>query len=209
VQVHRLTSDKIARWNVLGLAGALLYNLLEPVYLDGLVIGDMFDKSELERSLNHRILSSQIDTTEGFRINALNITWTDKSFKWSLLTVRSLPDSEPKGCNTAVSWCKDESAEVIVNGRKQGAARKHGVWNLKSRSCILTRSLVCKSCLFELYQQVSGQSSLTYYECKQAAQAYQAVKCQLYESALKGWIVAPPQYECFSLSHPESEKGVN
>jgi tRNA-specific adenosine deaminase 1 len=49
-------SDKLARWNVLGLQSALLSSIFEnPIYLVSIIIGDMFDKDALERALYTRI----------------------------------------------------------------------------------------------------------------------------------------------------------
>lgn len=48
-------SDKIARWNVLGLQSALLSNKYHPIYLDSIIVGDMFDQQALERALYGRM----------------------------------------------------------------------------------------------------------------------------------------------------------
>jgi tRNA-specific adenosine deaminase 1 len=45
----------LARWNVLGLQSALLSNVFDPIYLESITIGDMFDQDALNRALYQRI----------------------------------------------------------------------------------------------------------------------------------------------------------
>ncbi|KAJ3206660.1 tRNA-specific adenosine deaminase 1 [Entophlyctis luteolus] len=47
-------SDKLAKWNAVGISGAFLSLLAAPVYLDGIIVGDLFDEQALRRAIIDR-----------------------------------------------------------------------------------------------------------------------------------------------------------
>lgn len=46
-------SDKILRWNVLGIQGSLLATIIEPIYLNTIVIGNCSDKTLATRYISN------------------------------------------------------------------------------------------------------------------------------------------------------------
>lgn len=69
-------SDKIARWNVLGIQGALGSRLLEPIYLTGVVIGEVPPQMrETVREDCERAFWSRLGNINGTGFHSILYSW--------------------------------------------------------------------------------------------------------------------------------------
>lgn len=96
-------SDKIARWNVLGIQGAMLMSLIEePIFIKSFTIGEgvIFNVEAMERSLWKRF-NQEIELKKPFLINRPEIQIADnkKSFKY-------LKNDELQPSPSSIVWCK-------------------------------------------------------------------------------------------------------
>ncbi|OAD81342.1 hypothetical protein PHYBLDRAFT_69842 [Phycomyces blakesleeanus NRRL 1555(-)] len=186
-------SDKIARWNVLGLQSALLSNIFEPVYLDSIVVSDMFEKESLERALYGRLESLQ-DLPVPYRLHRPKIYPTDISFEASKSVLESTGKySTLVSSGAAISWVAGmPRSEVIVHGRKQGVPKGKPT-NPK------TRPLICKLSLFNRFLLSHKGEPKTYLEWKREAIDYQKAKQCLLDQCFQTWVQTPDEYQDFSF----------
>ncbi|KAF9542613.1 tRNA-specific adenosine deaminase 1 [Mortierella hygrophila] len=167
-------SDKITRWNILGLNSALVMPFLKkPIYLESVVTKELFDAEALERALFRRIQGCRrrTDHTASPRTDEASTTSTtihpreisvhksEIAFEFGKEAVSK--QSEQEGITSPPVACASTSepqlTEVLINGCKAGASVKK---QIQPKS----RSRLCKINMFEssvtLWKSISPQPPL-------------------------------------------------
>ncbi|KAG8964184.1 hypothetical protein FRC03_002128 [Tulasnella sp. 419] len=201
-------SDKILLWTMTGLQGAHLSMIMDPTYLDEIVVGDvqLSDRDtmriECQRAFNERMRTSLSEIAPPFQHRAPIVSFTSQNFVHSKSQVSSRPDrSDIVSAAECVIWIADsrETLEALTGGIRRGADLRTA--SLSPRA----RSKLCKASLFELHRDtleslgLGPLSSGTYFESKQLAKEYQNIKHILRGSAgpLNGWVISGKQWEDF------------
>lgn len=194
-------SDKIARWNVLGIQGAIGSHFLRPAYISTVILGEVEEHvqdmtlEECQRAFHGRL--DALDSGQlpsGFRINRPTIHFTRIPFPHSRIVLQA-----SSSCNDSVCWIADSPKhEVLINGLRRGISPKH-------RCNPKFRPLLCKASFLQLYQQTAEKLAppaplANYYEAKQSAKVYQLAKNVLQgcNSPFAGWITSGKRWEDFN-----------
>lgn len=106
-------TDKIAKWNVVGIQGALLSHFMDPIYLHSITLGSLFHPNHMFRAVAGRMQNTIDGLQEPYRLNVprLNLVSSPE--------VRH-PGKAP---NYSVNWTlgRENKLEVIdaMKGKEQ------------------------------------------------------------------------------------------
>lgn len=187
-------SDKILRWNVLGLQGALLTHFLQPVYLKSVTLGYLFSQGHLTRAICCRVTRDGSAFEDGLRP-----PFIVNHPKVGRVSVYDSKRQSGKTKETSVNWCLADGYDLEILDGTRGAV--DGPRNELSR--------VSKKNIFLLFKKLCSFRyrrdllRLSYGEAKKAAREYEIAK-NYFKKGLRdmgygNWISKPQEEKNFYL----------
>ncbi|XP_060601157.1 double-stranded RNA-specific adenosine deaminase-like isoform X2 [Ruditapes philippinarum] len=189
-------SDKICQWNVLGLQGALLSTVYEPVYLQSIVLGNLYNAGHLARAVCCRIdhsttpLQSQLPC--GYHVNHPDLGVTSHQD-----TTRVVEKARPLSINWSFGDKEPEITDGTIGKTTKTVARSVGASRLCKKSILsLYRDTIDNTIDINFsYRQVKLQSDCDHYN-----QAKMALHKRLHEQNFGSWVSMPREVDRFQLN---------
>ncbi|KAM9304808.1 double-stranded RNA-specific editase 1 isoform 1-T1 [Gastrophryne carolinensis] len=183
-------SDKIARWNVVGIQGSLFSLFVEPIYFSSIILGSLYHGDHLSRAVYQRISDIE-DLPPLYNLN-----------KPLLSGISNAEARQPgRAPSFSVNWTVGDTSLEVINATT-------------GKDEMGRASRLCKHALFSrwmrLYPKLSsnlrsktGKPNL-YYDTKQSAVEYQAAKECVFKAfqktGLGAWVKKPIEQDQFPLT---------
>ncbi|XP_022185212.1 double-stranded RNA-specific editase Adar isoform X2 [Nilaparvata lugens] len=187
-------SDKVARWNVVGVQGALLSHFIEPIYLASISLGSLFNVTHMYRAIGGRIEGTVQALPPPFRLNKPSLG----------VTSSSETRHTGRAPNHSVNWVIGEEQVEVINSTT-GKREVGGVSRLSKQGLFARfHQLLAANKL----QTITGighvyQCPHEYSDVKAAVNNYNIAKMQLVESFAKAklgkWLKKPIEQDQFHL----------
>ncbi|XP_046948631.1 double-stranded RNA-specific adenosine deaminase isoform X4 [Lynx rufus] len=187
-------SDKILRWNVLGLQGALLTHFLQPVYLKSVTLGYLFSQGHLTRAICCRVTRDGSAFEDGLRP-----PFIVNHPKVGRVSVYDSKRQSGKTKETSVNWCLADGYDLeILDGTRGTVDGPRNELSRVSKKNIFL--LFKKLCSFRYRRDLLR---LSYGEAKKAARDYEVAK-NYFKKGLRdmgygNWVSKPQEEKNFYL----------
>ncbi|XP_028428076.1 double-stranded RNA-specific editase 1-like isoform X1 [Perca flavescens] len=183
-------SDKIARWNVVGLQGSLMSYFTEAVYFSSIILGSLYHADHCSRAMYHRITEIQ-DLPQSFSLN-----------RPLLSGITNAEARQPgKAPNISMNWALGDPGLEVINATT-------------GKDDLGRPSRLCKHALFSRWMRLHCKlsSSLrirtvrpgSYQEAKASAAEYHSAKQTLFRAfhtaGLGTWVKKPVEMDQFALA---------
>lgn len=187
-------SDKICTWNVLGLQGSLLSHFMEPIYLESVIVANLFSFQHLVRALHGRINQCNFESPSFYYLHKTKVAKV--SFEG---IINQQSSSSP---NYAVNWIhgEDDLEDICCDTGKLSDGKT---------------SRLSKKAFFDNFINLLGKNVPTLASCtlnpfsitqmyrnvKNAATDYRRAKIQIIlyflQNELGSWIHVPSEIDLF------------
>ena len=209
-RLHKMCcSAKIARWNVIGVQGALLSLYVEPVYLSSITIGSDFNVSHMSRAIYTRVS----------QINNLPPRYQVKNP--FLYDVNHSDNRKEKAHKMSLNWCLEhpkpsshELIECLEGSRFLGGASRLAKRELFKCFISLWDALAPLALKREAARMIGGEdvSRYPYDRVKALARDYHESKWKVAEHFSKKrygsrWLKMPREVDEFSLLEEDDSGG--